>query len=195
MTLAKMMTESGRVRMTVGLLCVVWCTAVTSEAVAACATPPTKQAFAVPKLALSNLNAVPALDDAQGGGASIVGMWNVEFLFGDGPDRYDQGFQLFHADGTEMMLSNGLPPALGNVCLGVWKKVAPRTVKLRHMAWNWTTEGAFAGTFELLVTLRLDRHGDSVAGTWVAESFDPDGNVIPGLHAEGVVRASRITAD
>src|SRR5262245_2223736 len=78
---------------------------------------------------------------------SVVGMWLTEFLIGNGPNRYDQTFQQFHDDGTELMISNGLPPSLGNVCIGVWKNVAPRSFHLRHMTWNWNPDGTFAGTF------------------------------------------------
>jgi hypothetical protein len=92
-----------------------------------------------------------------------------------------------------MMVSNGLPPAPGNVCVGIWKQVAPRTFKLKHMTWNWDANGGFAGTFLLDVTLRLDRRGNSYMGTWVADSYDPDGTIIPELHAEGIARGTRIS--
>jgi hypothetical protein len=126
---------------------------------------------------------------------SVVGLWNAEFFLGDGPDRYDQTFQQFHADGTELMLSNGLPPVLGNVCVGLWKRTGARTVKVKHMAWNWEPSGAFAGTFVMEVTLRVARDGRSYAGTWTADSFDPAGALIPSLHAEGVARARRIVLE
>ncbi len=121
-------------------------------------------------------------------------MWLTTFLLGQGPERFDQGFQLFHAGGTEVMLSNGLPPALGNVCLGVWDQ-AGRRIRLRHVAWNWDAEGRLTGTFILLATLRLDHRGKAFEGTWTADSYDLSHNVIPDLHAEGVVRGTRIPVD
>jgi hypothetical protein len=124
----------------------------------------------------------------------ITGMWLTDFLLGQGPDRFDQGFQLFHADGTEMMLSNGLPPALGNVCVGVWDQTG-RRIRLRHVAWNWDAEGRLTGTFIMLAVLRLDHRGQKFEGTWSADSYDLSNNVIPGLHAEGVVRATRVPVD
>jgi hypothetical protein len=123
----------------------------------------------------------------------IVGLWNAEFLIGNGPDLFDQGFQQFHADGTEMMLSRGLPPPLGNVCVGIWKQDGPRTFRLKHMAWNWDSDGRFIGTFIMDVVLRLDRRGARYSGSWSADNFDTDGNVIPTQHVEGIVRARRIT--
>lgn len=125
---------------------------------------------------------------------AITGMWLTEFLLGQGPDRFDQGFQVFHADGTEVMLSNGLPPALGNVCLGVWDQ-SGRRIRLRHVAWNWDAEGRLTGSFILLASLRLDHRGKAFEGTWSADSYDLSNNVIPELHAEGVVRGRRIPVD
>ena len=132
----------------------------------------------------------PGGDDQPARG-SIVGLWQTVFLLGTGPDKYDEAFQQFHQDGLENMLSNGLPPALGNVCLGVWQR-ASGAIKVRHMAWNWDAEGGFAGTFVMTMTLKLDAHGKSFQGTWVADSYDVDGNIIPELHAGGVARGTRI---
>jgi hypothetical protein len=133
-----------------------------------------------------------AAPDDRDSSASIVGLWNSEFLLGDGPARYDQTFQIIHADGTEMMVSNGLPPALGNVCVWIWQQVSPRTFKVKHMTWNWDGNGGLAGTFLMTVTLRLDRRGTSYTGSWSANSYNPDGELIPELHAEGTARGIRI---
>jgi hypothetical protein len=133
----------------------------------------------------------------------VVGMWHSVFRLGDsdGP-VYDETLEQFHADGTEFLISAGLPPALGNVCAGVWEQTAPRAYKLRHMTWNWTPDdsgfgvpGTFAGLFEIIVNVFVDRRGNRFTGTWAAKSFDPDGNHIPELDAQGVVRATRITVD
>ena len=60
------------------------------------------------------------------------------------------------------------------------------------MAWNWEANGTLAGTFILDVELRVSRDGDSFAGTWTTDSYDPQGTLIPALHAEGVARGRRI---
>jgi hypothetical protein len=44
----------------------------------------------------------------------------------------------------------------------------------------------------MTVTLRLDRRGTNYVGTWSADSYDPDGLLIPALHAEGTARGTRI---
>src|SRR3954467_13659507 len=86
---------------------------------------------------------------------SIVGMWTVTFLVGNGPDVYDVGFEQWHADGTEITMDVAVPPAAGNICLGVWERVGPRSVKLHHLGWNWDTSvtpAALAGVFVLDMT-------------------------------------------
>jgi hypothetical protein len=178
---------------TLSALLVALCPGLVGRASAACFSTPTKTPFAAPKALFSAPAASAAALENYDQPASLVGLWNSEFLLGDGPDRYDQSFQTIHADGTEMMVSNGLPPALGNVCVGIWKQTALRTYKLKHMTWNWDANGGFAGTFLLTVTLRLDRRGNSYTGTWAADSYKPDGTLIPELHAEGVARGTRIT--
>jgi hypothetical protein len=181
---------------TLSVLLVAICPGLVGRASAACFSTPTKTPFAAPKALFSAPSAAAAALDDFDQPASLVGLWNSEFLLGNGPDRYDQAFQIIHADGTEMMVSNGLPPALGNVCVGVWKPVAPRTFKLKHMTWNWNGDGTLRGTFLMTVTIRLDRRGTSYTGTWDADSFLTDGTPDPELpHAEGVAHGSRISAD
>jgi hypothetical protein len=128
--------------------------------------------------------------DAHG---SIVGLWNTTFLFGSGPEVYDQGFQQWHGDNTEMMVDNAVPPSLGNVCVGVWKQTGPRSYTLKHVTFNWDNQGALAGTFVLKMTVTLERRGNVFSGSYTADSFDLEGKVIPDLHVEGNVRGQRIT--
>ena len=134
-------------------------------------------------------------DEHERSDGSIAGLWNAQFLIGSGPELFDQAFQQFHRDGSELMLSRGLPPSLGNVCIGIWKQTGPRTYRLKHMAWNWTSDGTFAGTFIMEATLRLARSGHSYTGTWSADSFDTSGALIPEQHFEGTARAIRVRMD
>ncbi len=143
-----------------------------------------------------------ALVDTDGS-SSVVGMWHAILRQGGaGGPVFDEVLEQFHEDGTELLISNGLPPALGNVCIGVWKRTGSRTFKLRHMTWNWSppdngfgVPGTFAGHFELEVLLRLDARGRTFTGTWRAKNFDADNGHIPALDAEGVVNGVRITVD
>jgi len=176
----------------------------------ACKNP----AFALPRTASASpvsfladeslVEGLPEYLPASGaGGGSVIGMWHAILRIGDasGP-VYDEVFQQFHSDGTEMIVSNGLPPVLGNVCVGVWNRTGPGTYKLRHMTWNWSPEtggfgvpGTFAGHFELKVRLRLNDSGNGYRGTWQAKNYDTDGNHLPELDADGVVTGNRITVD
>jgi hypothetical protein len=88
-----------------------------------------------------------------------------------------------------------VPPVLGNVCIGIWKRTGPRTFKLRHVTWNWNPDGSKAGTFLLLTTVRLDPDGRNYSGTFVTDSFDTNNEKIPELHAEGTLTGRRITVD
>ena len=170
----------------------VLCTAFATDAVAACFSTPAKSIAAAPRLRLDAGNAGQlSLGDKDKSEThdSIVGMWATTFLKGDGPELWDQGFELFHSDGTELNVDNAVPPFFGNVCVGVWKQVGGRTIRLRHMTWNWDENGKLAGTFLLLMTVTVDRRGNSFSGNYVSDSFDLSNVVIPDLHAEGVVQA------
>ena len=169
------------------------CTLFAAEAAATCVTAPSKNRFAAPIPQALPAAAQSAGDRADDDAADmLVGMWRADFLVGDA--LYDQTLQQFHSDGTENILSNGLPPALGNVCLGIWKRVGPRTFKLRHLAWNWDADGTFAGLFEMIVTFTVNRSGE-YRGTFVADSYDLSNERIPELHVEGEVTALRLAVE
>jgi len=165
------------------------------EAFAACGSSVAKTGVAAARLIAPNALKLSATSQEGGGSNSIVGLWNTTFLIGAGPGIYDQGFEQWHSDGTELNLDNAVPPILGNVCVGVYTQVGPRTYKLRHVTWNWDLSGNLTGTFLLIMTVQVDPHGDTFAGTYVTDSFDLAGNVIPAFHAEGVVSGTRITVD
>jgi hypothetical protein len=171
---------------------------VASGSEAACMSPNRTQGL--PSIgALFASPALPGADGAltaesEGKGGSIVGLWQTTFLFGDGPTVYDEAYEIWHGDGTELAIDNAVPPSLGNVCVGVWRQEG-RSIKLRHVTWNWNPDGTKAGTFLLLATLTVGSKGHTFSGHYVTDSFDVDGNVIPELHAEGVVQGRRITVD
>jgi hypothetical protein len=133
-----------------------------------------------------------SLTATTGAGASIVGLWHVTFLLGDGPTLYDEAYELWHADGTELAIDNAVPPSLGNVCIGVWRQEG-RAIKLTHVTWNWNLDGTRAGRFVLTETVSVGAKGDTFSGTYVTDSYDLDEQVIPELHAEGTVSGTRIT--
>jgi len=125
----------------------------------------------------------------------ITGMYIVNLYIGSGPDLYDQQFDQWYDDGHEVSLSNAVPPALGNVCLGIWKKSGPKTYQLKHFAWNFDLAGKTTGTFVITETVTLTDKGSGYRGTFVADSFDLNGYLIPELHAEGLLVGTRLSVD
>jgi hypothetical protein len=128
------------------------------------------------------------------GPASIVGLWQVTFFVDNTSAIWDQGYEQWHADGTEFTMDVAVPPAAGNICVGVWKP-AGKSVKLHHVGFNWdltTLPGTLAGTFILDMTVTLNKTGDAYSGNYVSDSFDLDGNKIDALHAAGNISATRI---
>jgi hypothetical protein len=125
---------------------------------------------------------------------SIVGLWHVFFVSGGQP--FDEGFEVFHSDGTEVLNDNASPQppnSAGSVCLGVYKKIAPATYKLRHPFWNIDANGNLAGSGVILETLTVDEDGDSYHGTFTFDLFNLSGNLI--LETTGELNAKRITVD
>lgn len=105
-----------------------WCTVFATEAGAACFAANGKGPSFAPKLQLGGHTRPVALIDADSQ-PSVVGMWHAVFRVGADPNGavYDDTFQQFGSDGMENIVSSGLPPVLGNVCVGVWKQVGPWT--------------------------------------------------------------------
>ncbi len=162
------------------------------SAQASCVAGGRKVGLASSKFALKVQN--QASKDKGDNSDGIVGFWHTTFF--SGGSVWDEAFEQWHSDGTEVALDNAVPPLLGNICLGVYKQSGPRTYKLRHLAWNWDPSGApLAGSFLLLMTATVDPHGNTFTGTFVTDSFDTFGAVIPDLHAEGTVSGERITVD
>lgn len=124
---------------------------------------------------------------------SIVGLWHARFHIGASSALFDEGFDQWHSDGSEILNDNGVPPSQGNVCLGVWKKVAPLTFKLKHPAWNWDANGNLIGTLIIHETVTLDADGDSYQGTYAFDFYDLKGNFVS--EVKGDLDAKRITVD
>ena len=126
--------------------------------------------------------------------ASIIGLWDVQF-FSQGA-LFDEGYDQFHSDGTEIM--NDIPnPAFGNVCLGIFVQSGPRTYSLHHVFWNFDSSGTIAGRGVWDSTLTIDKSGISYTGTWTMKNFDLDGNLItsgPLAPLSGTLQATRIVA-
>lgn len=200
------------------VLAVVFCAAAVLlasaiDAGAACFTNKPETPVLQPKLRTSALQ--PRLQAAAGaaaqsagfhGAGPIVGQWQVLMTAFPGTNNefiFDFGFQQFHADGTELMISGGVPPTIGNVCIGAWERQAGGEIRIRHMTWNWAGNEVLGdlptGYFLLEVTLRTNSQGTAYTGTWRAASFDlgtgplgSGGPPQPNSEFEGTLQAERV---
>jgi hypothetical protein len=125
---------------------------------------------------------------------SIVGMWTVGFY--DARNKlWDVAIEQFNTDGNEMTNDNAYSPALGNLCWGVWTKEEKGKYKMKHVGWVFNSDGSYFGRFDFKATLTLNSHGEGFTGTYVGDQEDLSGNILPGMHDEGTLKAARFGAD
>jgi hypothetical protein len=123
---------------------------------------------------------------------SIVGLWHIEFLVGDAVIQ--EAFQLWNVGGTEVH-NPRVDPRGGNVCLGVWRKVGPRTFKLTHRVWAYDTTGDSQGVLHLSQTVTLDHSGNTFhSGSFTIDLYDLSANFVTQI-ATGTVIGERIPAE
>jgi hypothetical protein len=127
---------------------------------------------------------------AHGTDPSIVGLWKTTFF--SGKDVVDQAFEVFHGDGTEMMVDTA-PPASDNVCVGVWVQTSGLAVKLNHPSWTFDDKGNLNGTATIRMDITLDPNSNSFTGAFIVDVFDLAGNNL--VHLVGTVTGKRVTVD
>jgi len=210
---ARMQRTASRV-VAVAVLSVAVLAASAIDARAACMVPgPRNPSAGAATAKLAALGKPPVLAAAaqngnSNGGGPIVGQWQIIMTASPGTPNefvFDFAFQQFHADGTELMISGGVPPTIGNVCIGVWERGAGGLIHVRHMTWNWAGNEVLGdlptGYFWLEVTLRPNQQGTAYSGTWRTGSYDlgtgplgSGGAAQPGTEFDGTVQAVRISA-
>jgi len=129
-------------------------------------------------------------EDGPGSG-SIVGLWHV--LYKAGGATFAESFKQWHSDGTELDNINQ-NPAEGSVCVGVWKQIGPREVRVHHVGWLFAPDGTPAGSFTIDETDVLAEHGMAYAGTFTFRTYDVNGNYT-GTEVRGDTAATRITVN
>jgi hypothetical protein len=135
--------------------------------------------------------------------ASIVGLWNVQFLSqgntGHNPSipdgaLIDWGFNQWHSDGTELLNSGGHAANTGNFCMGVWGQTGFLTFELNHYALSYdATSGSLANIVNIREQVTLSPSGDSYNGTFTIDVYDPNGSHVD--HVAGNITATRVTVD
>ena len=128
---------------------------------------------------------------------SMVGLWKEKWI-SEGSDgipngaEIDAGYSQWHSDGTEINLSAMRPPATGDVCLGIWEKVGPRSYKLNHVGISFDPSGLNrVGPAFIRQTLTLNAKGDEISGTFTIDQYDDSGNKL--VHIQGKIIGTRFT--
>ena len=120
---------------------------------------------------------------------SIVGLWHTVYTSG-GVTAFES-FEQWHADGNEF---EGADLQLGSMCQGTWEQIAPGTVRLLHVGWNFDPTGVtLTGYFTENQTVTLNPDGATYDGTFALQNFDLSGNHIVGQDLSGTVHSTRLT--
>ena len=122
---------------------------------------------------------------------SIVGLWHTLYTSNGSP--FFETLKEWHSDGTEFENVNH-NPAIGSVCVGVWKQVNVWTVRLHHLGFLFAADGTPNGTFVVDETDTLAGNGMSYDGTFTFKIYDVNG-VYTGTEYSGTVAATRITVN
>jgi hypothetical protein len=144
----------------------------------------------LPLVATANLAAVGGMPNSESRD-SIVGLWHTMYTAGDSP--FAETFKQWHSDGTEFENVNH-NPAIGAVCVGVWKQVGARMVHLHHLGFLFNSDGTSAGTFVVEETDTLAARGMTYTGTFTFTTYDVNGNPT-GTDIKGTVASTRITVN
>jgi hypothetical protein len=146
----------------------------------------------MPNLATAGLSQ----DDEGAGDAarqhSIVGLWRVTYTETNGTP-FSDSLKEWHSDGTEFENVNH-NPVVGSVCVGVWKQVGPRDVRLHHMGFLFNAAGDPNGTFTVDETNTVANNGMTYSGKFTFRIYDVNG-LYTGTEFTGTVAATRITVN
>lgn len=156
--------------------------------------------------AYTGFSLVPVWDDGYEHyhSRSIVGLWEFTLLAPDGSTA-DYGLQQWHDDGTEFMISVARDPALGDVCMGVWRQVGRAKFHLKHLAMGYQYSGTtkvYSGLLIIEGDVTVDPDGDGLQGNVGLTPFAPNpadpfdqSSPAPGTPFPFVLTARRVTPD
>jgi hypothetical protein len=151
------------------------------------------------------LTPAPASATAQGSGpgASLVGMWKIQFLSQGNtghtpsiPDGavIDFGYTQIHSDGTELLNSGAHAPVTQNFCMGVWGQTGFLGFELNHFALSYNSlSGELVNYINIREQLTLSPSGESFTGTFTIDVYDTSQNHVD--HLAGNITANRVTVD
>ena len=128
------------------------------------------------------------------GNPAIVGLWHVIYTNDADQSTFNDTFDTWHSDGTEIE-SAFLAPAGGNLCVGVWRENGMRTVTLHHVGWLFnpaTPTSTATNIFTLDEDVRVSEDRMSYSGTFTFKIWNLDGSPTP-AEVTGTIAATRIT--
>ena len=136
--------------------------------------------------------------------ASIVGMWNLQFISQGNtthnppiPDGalLDFGYTQWHSDGTELTNSGGHTPVTGNWCMGTWVRSGFFTYVLSHWALSYdATSQVLTTKVNIQEQVTLDPSGNEFTGTFTFTVFNPTTGVQVD-RVTGPLAGQRLTVD
>jgi hypothetical protein len=179
-------TNRGTLAITLGgLLLALWFVPSAKASCGDLAGSGSRNPIKLPMLDLAQENDLPSND-------SIVGLWHVIYTANGG--LFNESLDMWHSDGTEFENVH-LSPASGNICLGVWKQIAPRTVRLHHIGWLFNPldpTGNATNTFTIDETNTVAPNGATYTGTFTFKVYDLNGNYVANSEVNGTIAATRI---
>lgn len=169
----------------------VMCTATSANASCGPTTGMKPAVIRMPILATAGLGQEEEETPGANAPHSIVGLWHTMYTAGGSP--FAETLKEWHSDGTEFENVNH-NPAIGSICVGVWKQVSVRAVRLHHLGFLFTPDGTPDGTFTMDETDTLAFNGMSYSGTFTFRVYDVNG-VFTGTEVTGTIAATRITVN
>ena len=135
------------------------------------------------------LGCLPLSSAVQAAGrSSIVGLWNVNYLY-HGTTEYYQAYDQWHSDGLEFEVA-AFP---GTVCQGTYKELVDGTIQLFHVEYTFDENGVWNGHWEEKQIDTVSADGTTYSGTWSTRYYDLNGNFLGQLG--GTVTATRLPAN
>lgn len=125
---------------------------------------------------------------------TVVGLWHVIYTNGADQSTFNDTFDTWHIDGTEFE-SAFLAPAGGDVCVGVWRPLDARSVKLHHIGWLFdpaNPTGTAINYFTLDEEVTVSEDNRSYNGSFTFKIWNLDGTPTPAI-VTGTMAATRIT--
>ena len=132
---------------------------------------------------------------AQGGAVApqIEGAWLTTVTIPDGPPPFP-ALLTFGAGGGLVVTDGSIPPALGNVYQGTWRRKGDHEIAFSFLGFLYDAAGAPAGYIRVHETIRLERSGNAYNSiVSKIEILDPNLNVVAGPF-EATTHGTRINA-